>query len=254
MLSYFTTKTPTSKNSASENQPFVDERLVHMQAYQEVNDRLNVAKDQIQDLEAKLAEKEKSLETLHQNVHTLTTAVAQEKSNAQENKAQFNQEEDNLATQIASLRAALSVKEDLYEKLRKKILELQAQQQEQLALQDRYKLLQAKMDEKEREYASLVSKMSELESAKQKIEQILTQEQIEHKETKSALESEKEAQRAQKIPAKDAQPAQPPQTSQPPPFPYLTNHSSNLFKGKPTLGGYHHTPAFSSEWEAYMGL
>ena len=186
MFSFLGGKTPTIK-------PIVEEKLVHMEDYMELSNRLQSAKDRIQELEAILTAKEQLHDELQQKIQELTGTLQQEKSQAKDEKQHFAEEEDALAEEIADLKVDLIAQESHYETLRNKFMQLQAQQEEQMALQQQYRILQTKMDEKEREYETLVLKLTELESAKKLIEYHLVKEKNEHRETKSALETEKKA-------------------------------------------------------------
>lgn len=247
MLSYFGSKTPASNKHNSEKKTVADEKLVYYKDYIELDNKLQLAKDRIQELEASLETKEQLHDKLHQKIHLLTTAIEQEKSIAQEQQAQFIQEEDTLANEIASLKVDLLKQEAHYENLRKKIIELQTEQEAQLALQQQHKNLQAKMDEKEREYELLINKIAELESAKRHAEERLTQEKNEHKETKSALEVEKKARQPNKLKNVDENKAEPAA------LPTIANNSTTLFNNN-----YRKTDRkfamFSEPWEFYAGF
>ncbi len=221
MLPYFGSKPPAS---SPEKKLAADEKLVYYKDYMELANRLQQAKDRIQELETTLGTKEQLHDALHQKI--------------QEQQTQFTQEEDTLATEIASLKVDLLKQEAHYENLRKKTLELQAQQEAQLALQQEYRNLQAKMDTKEREYEMLINKITELESAKQQAEERLMQEKNEHKETKSALETEKKAR----------QPTEPKVT-----LPTVANNSTTLFNNRPQKPIYTKS-IFSEPWDLYANF
>lgn len=244
MLSYFSSNTP-AKEDGSEKKFVADDKLVYYKDYIKLDKKLQLAKDRIQELETNLEIKEQLHEALHQKIHHLTTVIEQEKSIVQEQRAQFTQEEDALDNEIASLKVDLLKQEAHYEILRKKIIELQAEQEAQLALQQQYKNLQAKMAEKEREYETLVDKIAKLESAKQQAEESLIQEKNEHKETKSALEIEKKAR--QPIKSHNLNTKREESTA----LPTLANNSTTLFNNISRRPDYR---KFFEPWDLYAGF
>jgi chromosome segregation ATPase len=239
MLSYFGSKTPASKLNNPENKLPVSEKLVHYETYMELNEKLQVAKDQIQELESKLATKEQLHDELHQKIQTLMTTIEQEKSVAKEQEVKFAQEEDALATEIASLKVDLITQECNYETLRKNIIKLQAKEEEQLELQQQYSTLEAKMNEKEQEYEALANKITELEFAKKHIEERLAQEQNDHQETKSALAIEKKARQPNPVIPESKSIQQ---------MPNIANNHSTLFNNnQPKPDPYR--PYYLNRWE-----
>ncbi len=193
MLAYLGVNASTSKKNKAEKKAAVDERLICFKDYIELSEKLQKAKDKIQELESSLVAKEQLHDELHKKVELLTTTIEKEKTSAKEKQTQYTEEEDVLNDEIASLKLDLMTQESHYETLKANIIELQAQREQQLLLQEQHKSLQIKLDEKEREYEILVNKMTELESEKKAVEDRLTQEKNEHQETKSALEVEKKA-------------------------------------------------------------
>jgi len=242
MLSYFSSKTPAPKK----DNPVADEKLIHYEDYLELANRLEQAKDRIQELETTLEAKEQLHNELHQKLHLLTTSIEQEKSIFQEQRLQFTQEEDTLTNEIASLKVDLLKQEAHYENLRKKTVELQIEQEAQLELQQQHKILQEKMDAKEREYEMLVKKIAELESAKQQAEEHLIKEKNEHKETKSALEIEKKARqpKPQHINEKKETPAL---------LPRVVNNNTTLFNSN-NQKSFLRKPIYPEPWEYYAGF
>ncbi len=244
MLSYFSSKTPATKNDNAEKKLAMDERLVHYQDYIELDKKLQLAKDRIQELETILETKEQLHDELHQKIHLLTTAIAQEKLIAKEQQAQFTEEEDTLVSEIATLKVDLLKQEAHYENLRKKIIGLQEEQETKLALQQQYKNLQLKMNEKEREYEILVNKIAELESAKQQAEERLIQEKNDHKETKSALELEKKSRHSNKS-FIDTKKDMATHT-----LPAIANNNTTLFSNTNQQPKFR-KPLFMEPWELY---
>jgi hypothetical protein len=103
------------------------------------------------------------------------------------------------------------------------------------------------MDEKEREYEILVNKLAQLESAKLQAEERLVQEKNEHKETKSALEVEKQARqthKSQHVEQKKESAVT---------LPTLANNGATIFNNIPRKQDFR-KPIFSEPWEFYAGF
>lgn len=243
MLAYFGIQAAAKK--AKPEKPFIDERLIHIKDYFELGDKLQAAKDKIQELETLLATKEQLQNELHKKIELLTVELEQEKSNIKVKQTQFAAEEDTLNEEIASLKLDLLRQESHYEVLRSKIINIQLQQEEQLKFQEKYTVLQSKMDEKEREYEILVNKITKLNDEKKDIEERLTQEKKEHKETKSALEMEKNARNAHKTQTNDDE------TKTSAPLPNVSQHSTTLFNPNHKQKSYAYYFPIIDSWQLF---
>lgn len=168
------------------------------QELQTAQNQIKVILEQKKHLESVLLEKEKYNLSLIEKISTLTIAFSKEKEAfVQEQKSlldehiklleeqkNFFEEKKTLLQRIDLLQSELSAKEREYQILLEKIPPLESVFQEKMDLLQQNKLLQE-------QYQSLLKKHAELEMAKHKVEQELSQEVNDHNQTKELLEKEK---------------------------------------------------------------